>query len=448
MFRSATWPSTLDATVSSYATARSADRTGAGAEAPDGGGSNRAGRRLAQIRRMVTTEHPSLPPPRRLRWLPFGDPSRGRRLVKVLAWLAGIASAVAVLGLFGVDVAGWFESLWDALTEIGFGYLVAGWSLQTLQTMLTALGWWFILRAGYPDAPPPYRQVLAAYAAGVALNGFLPANIGTFVMLLMFIAIIPGANLPGVLGGMLVQKIFFTLAGAFVYVYLFASVPGTFERQFELAHDHPGLGLAIAAGVVALIVVLLRIFRRKLPGLIERAKQGGAILARPREYLVRVFLPSFGAWLAKLGVIAVFLAGYGIAVTFHTVMSVMGGNSIANMVSVTPGGVGVNQATNVAALGDVTDAATATAYSLGQQLAITAWNIAFAVALVVWAFGWAGGRELVEQSYADAKLKVAEQKEQRTAARAAKRATGDGRLSMLCRRRDASPPDKPEQRMG
>jgi uncharacterized membrane protein YbhN (UPF0104 family) len=277
--------------------------------------------------------------------------------------------------------------------------------------------------------------VLAAYAAGVALNGFLPANIGTFVMLLMFIAIIPGANLPGVLGGMLVQKIFFTLAGAFVYVYLFASVPGTFERQFELPHDHPGLVLAIAAGAVLLIVALLRIFRRKLPSLIERARQGGAILARPREYLVRVFLPSFGAWLAKLGVIAVFLAGYGIRVTFHTVMSVMGGNSIANMVSVTPGGVGVNQATNVAALGNVTDPATATAYSLGQQLAVTAWNIAFAVALVVWAFGWAGGRELIEQSYSDAKVKVAEQKEQRAAVRAAKRSNGEGRLSRLRRGR-------------
>ncbi len=370
---------------------------------------------------MVTAEQPDAPQPRRLPWLPVGDPSRGRRLVKVLAWLAGIAAAVAVLGLFGVDVTGWFESLWDALAGIGFGYLVAGWSLQTIQTTLTALGWYFILRAGYPDAPAPYLQVLAAYATGVALNGFLPANIGTFVMLLMFIAIIPRANLPGVLGGMLVQKIFFTAAGAFVYVYLFASVPGTFERQFKLLHDHPGLVLAIAAGAVLLILILVRIFRRKLPGLIERAKQGGAILARPREYLVRVVLPSFGAWLAKLGVIAVFLAGYGIAVTFHTVMLVMGGNSIANVVSVTPGGVGVNQATNVAALGNVTDATTATAYSLGQQLAITAWNVAFAVVLVIWAFGWAGGRELVEHSYADAKLKVAEQKDQRAAARAAKR---------------------------
>jgi uncharacterized membrane protein YbhN (UPF0104 family) len=384
---------------------------------------------------MVTSDPPAATPrPRGHRWLPFGDPSRGRRLVKVLAWLAGTALVVAVLSLFGVDVAGWVESLWDALTGIGFGYLVAGWSLQTLQTVLTALGWYYILRAGYPDAPAPYRQVLAAYATGVALNGFLPANIGTFVMLLMFIAIIPGANLPGVLGAMLVQKIFFTLAGAFVYIYLFASVAGTFERQFELPHDHPVLTLALAAGAVLAIAMVVRIFRRKLPGLIERAKQGGALLTRPREYLVRVFLPSFGAWLAKLGVIAVFLAGYGITVNFHTVMSVMGGNSIANMVSVTPGGVGVNQATNVAALGGVTDAATATAYSLGQQLAVTAWNIAFAVALVVWAFGWAGGRELVESSYADAKVKVVEQQEHRSAARAAKRSTGDGRLSRFRRR--------------
>jgi uncharacterized membrane protein YbhN (UPF0104 family) len=341
-------------------------------------------------------------------------------MVRVLAWLAGIAVVVGLLELLGVDVRGWFSSLWDALTGIGVGYLVVGWTLQTAQTTLTALGWFFILRAAYPHALTPYRQVLAAYATGVALNGFLPANIGTFVALLMYTAIFAGASFAGVVGAQLVQKIFFTVAGTFVYVYLFASVPGTFERQFKLPHDHPLLMLSIVAGAVLLIVVLAGIFRRRLAGLLEQAKQGGAILARPRVYLVRVAVPSFGAWLAKLGVIAVFLSGYGIAVTFHTVMSVVGGNSIANTVSVTPGGVGVNQATNVAALANVTDAATATAYSLGQQLAITAWNVLFAVVFVVWAFGWTGGRLLVEQSYADAKVKVDEQREARRARKNAK----------------------------
>jgi hypothetical protein len=40
---------------------------------------------------------------------------------------------------------------------------------------------------------------------------------------------------------------------------------------------------------------------------------------------------------------------------------------------------------------------------------------------VICAFGWKGGRELVGHSYADAKVKVAEQKEKRTAERAVKR---------------------------
>ena len=94
---------------------------------------------------------------------------------------------------------------------------------------------------------------------------------------------------------------------------------------------------------------------------------------------------------------AVFLAAYDIPVSFDTLMRLCGGNSIANVTSVTPGGAGVNQAFNVASLNGVTDATTATAYSVAQQLVTTAWNIVFAIMLVVWVFGWTGGKELVEQ---------------------------------------------------
>src|SRR6476646_10164337 len=105
-------------------------------------------------------------------WLPFRDPSRARRLRKVGGWLATVAVAIVICQLLGVDVTGWLSQLWDTLSAIAVGYLVAG----------------------HPTAPVPYRQILAAYASGVALNGFLPANIGTFVMLLMYVAIIPGAT--------------------------------------------------------------------------------------------------------------------------------------------------------------------------------------------------------------------------------------------------------------
>jgi uncharacterized membrane protein YbhN (UPF0104 family) len=377
---------------------------------------------------------------------PFHDRSRLRRLLKVAAWLAGIAVLLIVLDLLGVDVTGWFSQVWDTLTTISAGAIVAGLALQTVQTTLTALAWFFILRAAYPDADFPYRQILAAYAAGVAMNGFLPANIGTFVSLLMYTALISGAAFVGVVGGMVVQKIFFTIAGTFVYLYLFLSVGGSFSLQLGGISDHPVFTVLVIVGGVFTIVLLCRIFWRKLQHLWEDAKQGGAILAHPRDYLLLVALPSFGAWLAKLGVTAVFLGAYDIPVTFHSVMTVIGGNSLANTVSATPGGVGVNQAINAASLSSVTDTATATAYSIGQQLIVTAWNIVFGVALVVWAFGWTGGKMLVQDSYAGAKTKVAEQKAQHSERKAEKRAQREREGSRVLHRLRAHRSDDPETR--
>jgi hypothetical protein len=164
----------------------------------------------------------------------------------------------------------------------------------------------------------------------------------------------------------------------------------------------------------------------------DEAKEGGAILVHPRAYMLRVFLPSFLGWVASLGVMSVFLTAYNIPVTFHTLMSLCGGNSIANMTSVTPGGAGITQAFNVASLNGVTTSANATAYSVAQQLFTTAWNIVLAIALMCWAFGWTGGKQLVESSYVDAKAKAAEQseahkarKEQKEAEREEKRRRGD-----------------------
>ena len=137
--------------------------------------------------------------------------------------------------------------------------------------------------------------------------------------------------------------------------------------------------------------------------------------------MIRVFTPSLLGWIASLGVMAVFLTAYDIPVSFHTLMRLCGGNSIANVTSATPGGAGVNQAFNVASLSGVATAQQATAYSVAQQLVTTAWNIIFGMVMLVWAFGWSGGKQLVGDSYEGAKEKAAEQKAARDARKAAKR---------------------------
>jgi uncharacterized membrane protein YbhN (UPF0104 family) len=358
---------------------------------------------------MSAASVPVPPPPSTRRHLEVG-----RLVYGGLALVVGAALAQ----LLGWDVRSWFEQLWDAITGISPVYVVAGVTAGFVQTTATAFGWWAILRYGFPGKRVQWRQIWATYAASVALNGILPANLGTLVMLLMFTTLIAGATFAAVLGGYAAQKIFYCVFGAIPYLYLFLTVAGSFDLEFGFISDHPWATAIVVVGGGALVAGLIRGYWSRVVRWWSQAKGGGAILGHPRAYVTEVFLPGVISWIAMLCVIGAFLAAYDIPVTFDTLMRVVAGNSIANVTSVTPGGVGVTQALNVASLQGVTTSANATAFSVTQQLVMTAWNILVAIVLLVWAFGWSGGRSLLETSYAEAKQKAGAQ-------RVARRSTGN-----------------------
>ena len=344
------------------------------------------------------------------------EPAPGHPVRRTLMILGLVVAAGAFATIVGWDIRGWFSDLWDTLTGISAAYIVAAIVAVTVQTTATAFGWFSILRYAYGDEVH-WMQVYAAYAACVGMNNILPANLGTIVMFVMLTTVIASATFAGLIGGFLVQKIFFTLAGTFVYVYLFLSVSGSFDIDFSWLKEHPWATVILIAAAIFVIVLAVRSFWPKVLEWWQQAKEGGQILAHPGAYFARVFVPSLVGWIASLCVVGIFLAAYAIPVTFHSVMTVIGSNSISNTVSVTPGGAGVNQAFNVAALSDVTDAQTATAYSVAQQLVTTAWTILMALVLMIWVFGWGGGKTLMQQSYAEAKRKAAEQKAKKAAAK-------------------------------
>jgi uncharacterized membrane protein YbhN (UPF0104 family) len=314
-----------------------------------------------------------------------------------------MAAVVAAAVTAGWDVVGWLGEVWESLTSVSLFYLVPALLLQTLQTAFAAAAWHGILRYAYPDAEVPYRGVLACCATGVALNSVTPAHAGTLVTVLMLVAIIPTATLTGVLAAAAVEKLFFAGVGLLVYVYLFLAVGGSFERKFGFLSHHPwAVAIAVVGGAVV-VIVAGRLASRWLRRRWEEARAGGRILSDKRAYARYVVVPQLLSWSCKVGVVAVLLAAYGIPVGFHTIFSVVGGNALANVASLTPGGVGISQAFNVASLHEATNAATASAYSIGQQLLTTVWNIVLAAVLVVAAFGRSGGKRLVEESSARAR---------------------------------------------
>ena len=362
---------------------------------------------------------------RRHRGLPFGDPSRRQRLVKVGAWLVGIALAVVVLRLLGVDVIGWLSDLWDQIKDIPTGYMVAALAFQTGQTLLAGLSYYGILRAAYPGQVE-FWPIVTAYAVGVAMNNFLPANIGTFVTLIMFVAIIPTATFAGSIAAYLVQKIFFTIAGTFVYLYLFLSVPGSFTENLGNLSEHPVASIAIAVGAVVLIVILGRIFWRQVKKLWAQGQAGR------RDPLAPEGVPH-----ARVSPVAPLVAVQAdrdrdlpgrIRDPGHVRVDHVGdrlGLARQHRLRSRPARSGSprrrtrSRSTRAA----MSPTSVAVDYSTAQQLITTAWNVLFALVLVILVFGWTGGKLLVGESYGDAKVKVADQKTQRAAKKEAKRAS-------------------------
>ena len=339
---------------------------------------------------------------------------------RLLFWVLLVVVIGAAAELLGWDIRGWFHDLWKTMTSISVASLLAAIVCMIIQTSATAYAWYSILHFAYPERTK-WRDILAGYAVSVALNGILPANLGTLVFLIMLTVLI-GMTFAAVLGAYAVEKIFFTLSGAFVYLYLFLTVGGSFDISFKWVHQHPAATIIVFGGGALMIVLLVRRFWPNVVAWWENAKEGGAILGRPGAYFGRVFLPSFISWAAGLAVIGVFLNAYGIPVSFDTLMHVAGGNSLANVTSFTPGGVGVTQAWNVASLQGVASSTDATAYSVAQQLVSTAWSILFALILMISAWGWSGGKRLVTDSYADAKRRQAEEQEKRRAKKEAAKA--------------------------
>jgi uncharacterized membrane protein YbhN (UPF0104 family) len=340
------------------------------------------------------------------------------RIWHIAAWVGGVALALYVLNLLGIPVASWIHQLFKEIRAVPASAIVGGCVLEALQTGFAALSWLTILRAAFPDAAIPFRPVLAAYAVAVALNSFLPANIGTLVMMLMLVTLIAGATFAAIFSGFIVQKIPFTVLSVAMYVYLFATVSGSLSFELGFVSAHPGWTVVIVVGTVALLVLLCRIFWRRAAKLRDRVKTGGAILGQPRRFMVGVALPCTASFAARLGIVAVFLGAFSIPVTFHSVVSVTAANSVSSSLSVTPGGVGVTQALNVVVLQHLTTTSNATAYSVAQQLVISAFDVLFGIVLVAWVFGWSGGKELVRKSYADAGVKRRELQEQREKRRA------------------------------
>jgi uncharacterized membrane protein YbhN (UPF0104 family) len=296
-------------------------------------------------------------------------------------------------------MVGWLQQLWDTITAVTVPVLVLGLAFQTAQTLFVALAWRNILRAAYPESGVRYRPIMRYYAGGVGLNAILPASAGTVAMLGFFRTSIAGSTVAGLVGATLVENIFFAGMSVLVYSWLFFGVAGSFDVHFEWFADHPAASVVILVGGSVLIFIACRVLYRRFKTTWENAKEGGAILSRPRVFLVEVVAVEAVSYAARMGVNATFMYAFHVPVSVTNVFLIVAASSISSTVAILPGAAGAQTALASVVLHGVAPQSVITAYTVGQALLTTAWNVVFGLGALAHQIGWAETRKLLHRKH-------------------------------------------------
>jgi uncharacterized membrane protein YbhN (UPF0104 family) len=259
--------------------------------------------------------------------------------------------------------------------ELDGRFLVVALVLQLGTLAFRALAWRGVLAAAYPGRRIPVFSLGCAYAAGVALNAYLPARGGEGAKVALARAQIPGSRIPTLAASLSVVLLVDALLGGSVVVALWAT--GVLPSLPALP-ALPGLGLAplvlgvAAAGAVAVALVARR-FAAALRRVLVSAALGLAVLRTPTLYLRTVLPFQLAAWACRIGVVYLVLQAFRIDAGLETAALVVVLNGAATAVPV-PGGAGSQQVLATYALQGAISTAGAVSFSLGIQVGVTVTN--------------------------------------------------------------------------
>ncbi len=308
-------------------------------------------------------------------------------LLRPLAVLAGVAlvAGLVVFALLQLDL----HRVGHALVTAKPGWIVLALALMASSLVMRSISWHQTLRAAMPQTPIPWAPVVRATMIGVMGSAVFPGRIGEPSRVLVLTRRLDGPSrrqLPVVAGTVFSQTLINLLALAILLAVTFTSVP-------LLSGNRAGVLSALLVPVaIALLVVsgprLLALARRsRRPRVARVAEAGSRLLELARQGLVVFARPRFGAtavffqllawalqWLACYAVLlALNLQHSGLVAAAAILLAV----NLSAVLPATPSNVGVFQAACAVVLG---------AYGVGANSGI-AYGIILQAVEVVTALG-------------------------------------------------------------
>jgi uncharacterized membrane protein YbhN (UPF0104 family) len=311
-----------------------------------------------------------------------------------------VGDLAGMLARFGHAVS----TFTSAISDIRWGYLVAALLLTLALQLARGHAWANVLRAAYPGERVPEARVVGSLLVGAGLNGILPARGGDAVKIVLAKHSIERSAYPAVLSSFAALAPFDIAIGVAVLLFAFSrgllpqppSLPNLPAFDVSFWASHPKTLITVLAALVLLGAVAALLLSRRVESFWAELKQGLAIFRTPRLYLQRVAAWQLGAWFLRFASFWMFLEAFHIGGSIENVLLVMSVLAISGTLPFTPGGAGAQQALLVATLGGASRTAVLS-YSVGQQIAITAWSLLIAFGVLLLVFRVTNWRRLLEE---------------------------------------------------
>jgi uncharacterized membrane protein YbhN (UPF0104 family) len=279
-----------------------------------------------------------------------------------------------------------------------------------------AWAWRNVLRAAYPDKKIAFLPLAAAYLAGAGINAVVPAHAGDVTKVFLVKRQIPDSSYPAVTSSFLIQTVFDTSIGVLVLLYAITQgllpplpqIPDLPAFELSFWADHPKTLAIVTAALLVAIAVGIYFLAHHVRRFWARVRQGVVILAEPRRYLREVAAWQGVGWLFRFAAFWLFLEAFGISGSIGNVMLVMSVQAIANVIPLTPGGAGAQQALLVATLSGPSRTAVLS-FSVGTQIAMAAWSVVLGFAAILLVFRTTDWRGLIKQAQEEAEGEKAAQ---------------------------------------
>jgi hypothetical protein len=283
----------------------------------------------------------------------------------------------------------------NATVGVNPWWLAFGVVLHVVHQVVRNRGWFHILRASYPDATDlRARDAVAAFFAGSGLNAVIPARGGDVMKLYLVKRRIPEGRYSTLAATFVPEGLFESFCGIALVAYAFARgflpIPATrleipsIDVTFVL--NHPILSSIALVVAVVLLVLLYRWLKRTATRVIERVRQGFAILRSPRAYFTGVVSWQALGRLIRLGSLAAFMAAFGLPVTLESTILVMAAQGGGRIIPLAPASAGLRLAMLSYGLVEVThqqiDIGRITAFSFGVSFVLLIVSLMIALAII------------------------------------------------------------------